>query len=84
MPSHSVLGMLDVALVPTTGSGSGVFVIDVHTGAITRQLKVVIFEGTVHRHGENCTCVENSEENFVGFSLVSVELQLNSCINSYD
>ncbi|EEQ97442.1 WD-repeat protein, putative [Perkinsus marinus ATCC 50983] len=39
MPSHSVLGMLDVALVPTTGSGSGVFVIDVHTGAITRQLK---------------------------------------------
>ncbi|KAF4684341.1 hypothetical protein FOZ60_007967 [Perkinsus olseni] len=33
------LGMLDVALVPTTGSGSGIFVIDVHTGAIVRQMK---------------------------------------------
>ncbi|KAF4675038.1 hypothetical protein FOL47_008349 [Perkinsus chesapeaki] len=33
------MGMLDVALVPTTGSGSGIFVIDVHTGAILRQMK---------------------------------------------
>ncbi|EER12269.1 WD repeat-containing protein crb3, putative [Perkinsus marinus ATCC 50983] len=31
--------MLDVALIPTAGSSSGIFVIDIHTGAIVRQLK---------------------------------------------
>lgn len=34
------VGMLDVALIPTAGSSSGIFVIDIHTGAIVRQLKV--------------------------------------------